>query len=64
MWAATLGVNPVLFEKSMQASKNSGWTNNLQLLLNANTSKDGGEVGRPQSDDGQLTDSGERNRNQ
>lgn len=64
MWAATIGMNPVLFEKSMQVSKNSGWTKNLQLLLNTNTSKNGGEVGRPQSDDGELTDSGERNRNQ
>lgn len=36
-WASALGVEPQLFEASLIESKNSGWQNNLSLLLNTNT---------------------------
>ena len=47
IWASTIGMNPVLFENSLMESKASGWTNNLQLLLNSNTTA---QSGRPNTD--------------
>lgn len=50
-WASAIGMNPVLFENSLMESKASGWTDNLQLLLNANTTaQDSNKLGRPNSD--------------
>nr|DAM66980.1 MAG TPA: portal protein [Caudoviricetes sp.] len=64
-WASAMGMNPVLFEKSLVASKNTGWTKNLQLLMNANTSKDGGNSGgRPQLDPVDKSESAQQNDDQ
>ena len=49
-WASAIGMNPVLFENSLMESKASGWTDNLQLLLNANTTAQDSKLGRPNSD--------------
>lgn len=64
-WASVLGVEPQLFEASLIESKNTGWTDNLQLLLNTNTTS-GNDVdanGRPRSE-GIVNDSTERNADQ
>lgn len=63
-WASAMGYEPQLFEASLIESKNSGWTENLQLLLNINTTaQDGsGDMGRPRTED--PTDSTERNYDQ
>ena len=64
-WASAMGMNPVLFERSLVASKNTGWTKNLQLLMNANTSKDGGETGgRPALDSVDKSESAQQNDDQ
>lgn len=64
-WASAMGMNPVLFERSLAASKNTGWTKNLQLLMNANTSKDGGETGgRPALDPVDKSESAQQNDDQ
>lgn len=64
-WASAMGMNPVLFERSLVASKNTGWTKNLQLLMNANTSKDGGNSGgRPQLDPVDKSESAQQNDDQ
>ena len=43
-------MNPALFEKSLEESKASGWVDNLQLLLNSNTTSQSSEAGRPEVD--------------
>lgn len=49
-WASAIGMNPALFENSIMESKGSNWTDNLQLLLNTNTtSQSNNSVGRPRS---------------
>ena len=48
-WASVIGMNPALFEKSLEESKASGWVDNLQLLLNSNTTSQSSEVGRPKA---------------
>lgn len=48
-WASVIGMNPALFENSLLESKASGWTENLQLLLNSNTTAQDGTVGRPKT---------------
>lgn len=64
-WASAMGMNPVLFERSLMASKNTGWTKNLQLLMNANTSKDGGSTGgRPTLDPVDKSESAQQNDDQ
>lgn len=64
-WASAMGMNPVLFERSLVASKNTGWTKNLQLLMNANTSKDGGSTGgRPTLDPVDKSESAQQNDDQ
>ena len=59
-------MNPVSFERSLRESKNTGWLEEYsQMMMNANTAKDGGNIGgRPQLDDGDLSDSGQMNRDQ
>jgi hypothetical protein len=42
-------MNPALFENSLMESKASGWTENLQLLLNSNTTAQKSS-GRPTTD--------------
>lgn len=65
-WASAIGMNPVSFERSLRESKNTGWLEEYsQMMMNANTAKDGGNIGgRPQLDDGDLSDSGQMNRDQ
>jgi len=62
-FASALGIEPQLFEASLLESKNSGWTDNLQLLLNANTMSKDNLTGRPQIE-GSVNESTERSRNQ
>ena len=50
VWASVIGMNPVLFENSLIESKVSGWTDNLQLLLNTNTTAQENVAGRPRTD--------------
>ena len=62
-YASALGMRPQDFERSLAEGHNGGWLNNLSLLLNANTTKDGGSTGgRDRKDDSELTDSGEESR--
>lgn len=61
-WASAMGYKPQEFERLLEESKYSGWVDELsQLMLNVNTTKQDGEVGRPRKDTG-LTDSGEASR--
>ena len=63
-YASALGMTPQMFERSLMESKASGWVQKLsQLLLNTNTTAQN-EGGRPNSDNLDLSDSGEANRNQ
>lgn len=63
-WASAIGMEPQMFSRSLRESKASGWAQEFtQLLLNANTTAQS-EGGRPRSDDLDLTDSGEMNRDQ
>lgn len=65
VYASLIGMNPIVFEKSLMASKNSGWIDKYsQLMLNTNTTAGGNTGGRPTKDDGDLSDSGEMNRDQ
>lgn len=48
-WASVIGMNPALFENSLMESKASRWTENLQLLLNSNTTAQKSS-GRPTTD--------------
>ena len=51
MWASALGMKPQDFQRSLECAHNSNFVDNLTMLLNANTMKDGGtgesEVGAP-----------------
>ena len=49
-WASAIGMNPALFENSLMESKGNGWTENLQLLLNVNTTSQSSTSGRPRAD--------------
>lgn len=66
VYASLIGMNPVVFEKSLMASKNSGWLNKYsQLMLNTNTSRSGDNVGgRPEKDRLDKSDSAELNDDQ
>lgn len=61
-WASACGFKPQTFERLLEESKYSGWVDKVsQMMVNANTqSYDKG--GRPQKDTGDLSDSGELNR--
>ena len=53
IWASALGISPQAFQRSMECAHNSDFTENLTVLLNANTMKDGGfdgdkKVGSPE----------------
>lgn len=63
-YASALGMRPQDFERSLNESYASGWTKKLQLLLNTNTSKDGGTNGRPTKDDTEISESGEASRDE
>lgn len=61
-WASVYGRKPHEFEASMEEAKFGGMSDNLMLLLNSNTSRDGSQVGNPVKDQTQLTDSGQTSR--
>lgn len=51
MWASALGMKPQAFMRSLESAHNSNFVDNLTLMLNANTMKDGGaDNGRPELD--------------
>lgn len=60
-YAAVLGYAPQDFERMLQEGKWSGWNELWQLPLNASTTAQS-EGGRPELDTGELSDSGEMNR--
>ena len=69
VYASLIGMNPIVFEKSLMASKNSGWIDKYsQLMLNTNVtaqSQDGSSVGgRPEKDKLDKSDSAELNDDQ
>lgn len=54
MWASALGMKPQDFQRSLECAHNSNFVDNLTMLLNVNTMKDGGmgdnEVGAPEKE--------------
>ena len=42
MWSSALGMKPQDFQRSLECAHNSNFTENLTMLLNANTMKDSG----------------------
>ncbi len=65
VYASLIGMNPVVFEKSLIASKNSGWLDKYsQLMLNTNTTAGGDTGGRPEKDRLDKSDSAELNDDQ
>lgn len=62
-YASALGYQPQDFERMLQESKWTGWSQLWQLPLNANTSSMD-STGRPKKDAGDLSDSGEMNRDE
>lgn len=65
VYASLIGMNPIVFEKSLMASKNSGWLDKYsQLMLNTNTTAGGGTGGRPEKDRLDKSDSTELNDDQ
>ena len=42
IWASALGVEPQIFQRSMECAHNSNFVDNLTMMLNVNTMKDGG----------------------
>lgn len=63
-WASVLGYEPQVFDAMLAESKHCGWTDNLQLLMNTNTTNQSTDGGRPTMSDDELSDSGEANRDQ
>ena len=63
-WSSVMGVKPQTFERMLQESKWSGWSDLWQLPMNANTTSGNADNtgGRPRFDDSVLTDSGEASR--
>lgn len=61
-YASVLGMEPQDFEQSLIEGHAGSMVDKLSLLLNANTTKDGGSGGRPRMDSSALTDSGETSR--
>lgn len=67
-YASVLGYMPQDFDRMLEESKYSGWIGNFsQLMANANTMSMGSSstqkaVGRPQKEAGELSESGELNR--
>ena len=51
IWASAFGISPQTFQRSMECAHNSDFVDNLTMLLNANTMKNGGgeeNVGSPE----------------
>lgn len=61
-WASACGYKPQTFERLLEESKHSGWIENVsQAMVNSNMQSLGNK-GRPKKDDGDLSESGELNR--
>jgi hypothetical protein len=60
MWASAMGVQPQIFQRSMECAHNSNFIDNLTMMLNVNTMKDGGlgdnKGGAPQKDSLEKSD--------
>lgn len=62
-WASAVGMNPVTFDRMLAESKYSGWIDKYSMLmLNANTTAQSNEGGRPRQSGTSLTESGEASR--
>lgn len=61
-YASVIGMEPQDFEQSLNEGHAGGMLDKLSMLLNANTTKDGGVGGRPREGSTTLTDSGEASR--
>lgn len=57
-FACAFGYDPYEFESMMAESSHGNMKDNLMLLLNSNTSKDGANSGRPEKSIGEISDSG------
>ena len=57
-YACAFGYDPYEFESMMAESSHGNMKDNLMLLLNSNTSKDGSSGGRPTKDINEISDSG------
>lgn len=61
--ASAVGMNPVTFDRMLAESKYTGWIDKYStLMLNANTTAQSSEGGRPRKSSSSLTDSGEASR--
>lgn len=62
-WASAVGMNPVTFDRMLAESKYTGWIDKYStLMLNANTTAQSSEGGRPRQSGTSLTESGEASR--
>lgn len=62
-WASAVGMNPVTFDRMLAESKYTGWIDKYAtLMLNANTTAQSNEGGRPRKSGTSLTESGEASR--
>lgn len=62
-WASAIGMNPVTFDRMLAESKYTGWIDKYStLMLNANTTAQLNEGGRPRQSGTSLTESGEASR--
>lgn len=62
-WASAIGMNPVTFDRMLAESKYTGWIDKYStLMLNANTTAQSNEGGRPRQSGTSLTESGEASR--
>lgn len=62
VWASAFGMKPQDFERSLQESKWSGWSDYWQLPINANTMSSTSEGGRPRLSSEEISESGESSR--
>ena len=60
IWASAIGIQPQVFQRSMECAHNSNFIDNLTMMLNVNTMKDGGlgdnKGGAPQKDSLEKSD--------
>lgn len=61
-YAAAIGMSPQDFEQSLTEGHAGEMIGRLSLLLNTNTTTDGGASGRPRTNDSELSESGEASR--
>ena len=61
-YASAIGMSPQDFEQSLTEGHAGEMIDKLSLLLNTNTTTDGGASGRPRTNDSELSESGEASR--